>query len=60
MPDDTSVSTYCLVAACRAVVGFCVRSIEVRPAKVRLVAPNAILVVPMVIDELDRAAFGMF
>ena len=59
MPEDTSVSTYCLVATCKAVVGSCVTAIEVRPPKVRFVAPKAVEVVPSVIDELVRLAFPM-
>ena len=59
MPEDTKVSTYCLVANCKADTGSCVTATEVRPPKVRLVAPRAILVEPSVIELFDSATFGM-
>lgn len=60
IPEDTKVSTYCLVATCRLVVGSCVTATEVKPPNVRLEAPNEIAVVPTVTAEFVRLAFAMF
>ena len=53
------LSTYCLVANCKADTGSCVTVTDVKPAGVNDVAPRAIVVVPSVIDELVSALFGM-
>ena len=59
MPEDTKPSTYCLVATCSAVVGFCVTATDVRPPKVRAVPPRLIEVVPSVIEEFCSAPLGI-
>ena len=60
IPEDTKVSTYCLVATCKAVVGSCVTVTEVKPTGASSVAPKAIFVVPSVIDEFVKLALAMF
>ena len=60
MPEATSVSTYCFVAACKADTGSCVSVTEVSPARVSEVAPSEIEVVPIVTALLASDAFGMF
>ena len=59
MPEAAKASTYCLVVSCRADTGSCVTATEVRPPKVRPVAPNAMLVVPMVNELLVNDALAM-
>ena len=54
-----TLSTYCLVANSRAAVGSCVTVTDVRPPNVRLDAPKAIAVVPIVTEEFVRAELGM-
>ena len=59
MPEETKVSTYCLVATCKADTGSCVTVTEVRPTGASAVAPKAMLVVPNVIWLLVNDAFAM-
>ena len=54
-----TVSTYCLVASWKLVVGSCVTVTVVRPPKVKAVAPSATFVVPRVRLLLVKPAFGM-
>ena len=44
------LSTYCLVANCNALTGSCVTATLVKPPNVRLVAPSAMFVVPIVTE----------
>lgn len=60
MPVPEVLSTYCLVANWSAEDGSCVTVTLVIPAKANVVAPRAILVVPMVSELLVRALLGMF
>jgi len=60
MPEATSVSTYCLVAACKADTGSWVSVTEVSPASVSEVAPSEIEVVPTVTALFWSDEFGMF
>ena len=53
------LSTYCFVEACNASVGSCVSVTVVRPASVVEVPPSAMLVEPIVTDELVRPLFGI-
>ena len=59
MPEETNVSTYCLVAACSAVDGSCVNVTEVRPANVVAVPPSDTNVLPMVSELLLKAPLGI-
>ena len=54
-----TASTYCLVASCRAEVGSWVTATDVRPPRVRLVAPRLMAVVPTVNELLVRLELAM-
>ena len=58
MPDAT-LSTYCLVAACKAEVGSCVRVTDVKPANVVEVPPKEMEVEPIVKELLVNAELAM-
>ena len=60
MPDAARLSTYCFVANCKLVVGSCVTVTDVKPTGAKDVAPNAMLVVPSVIELFVNALFGIF
>ena len=53
------MSTYCLVASCKADVGSCVTATEVNPPSVNEEAPRLIAVVPTVTELFVNAEFGM-
>ena len=49
-----------MVANCKALTGSCVTATEVKPPSVALEPPKAIVVVPIVKDELVKLALAMF